>query len=57
LPLCDALDTAPRPSEVRLVIEIDSARDLGDKAQLYAATGIAEYWVVDMTRRRLHVHR
>jgi Uma2 family endonuclease len=24
---------------------------------LYAATGIQEYWVVDITRRAIHVHR
>ena len=56
----DALDAAPLPSEVRLVIEIGDStrsRDLGDKAKLYAQAGIAEYWVVDIPRRRLHVHR
>jgi Uma2 family endonuclease len=56
----DSLESAPLPSEVRLVIEIaDStrSRDLGEKARLYAQAGIAEYWVLDIPRRRLHVHR
>ena len=54
------LEEAPRPSDIRLLIEIaDStrARDLGSKAQLYAAAGIPEYWVLDLTRRLLHIHR
>lgn len=56
----DSLDMPPLPSQVRLVVEIaDSTRtrDLGDKATLYAQAGIAEYWVLDIPRRRLHVHR
>jgi len=56
----DSLDTPPLPSQVRLVVEIaDSTRtrDLGDKATLYAQAGIAEYWVLDIPRRRLHVHQ
>ena len=54
------VEDAPLPSDVRLVVEIaDStrARDLGAKAQLYAVAGIVEYWVLDLPRRRLHVHR
>jgi Uma2 family endonuclease len=49
----------PTPSEVRLVVEIaDStlSRDLGQKATLYARAGIPEYWVVDISNRRVHVH-
>jgi Uma2 family endonuclease len=30
---------------------------LGYKANLYAAAGIQEYWVLDVTGRRLHVLR
>ncbi len=43
-----------------LVIEVsDSTRgiDLGPKAQLYAAAGIAEYWVLDLQKEQLVVHR
>ena len=41
------------------VLSADStrARNLGPKARLYATAGIAEYWVLDLSRRRLHVHR
>ena len=47
-------------SNVALVIEVaDSSarRDLGLKARLYARAGIREYWVLDVSRRRLVVHR
>ena len=43
-----------------LVIEISltsRAVDLGRKAAIYAAAGIPEYWVLDLTGRRLVVHR
>jgi Uma2 family endonuclease len=32
-------------------------RDLQEKLPLYAAAGIAEYWVVDLRARRLLRHR
>lgn len=54
------IDEPPGPGDVRLVIEVaDSTvgRDLGVKAGLYARAGIREYWVLDLPRRRLHVHR
>lgn len=44
----------------RLVVEIaDSSLgyDLGRKAALYAAFGIAELWVIDAVRLATHVHR
>lgn len=50
----------PAPSDIRLLIEISDstlAFDLGPKARLYARAAIAEYWVVDLENRRLHVHR
>jgi len=50
----------PSPSDVLLVIEVaDSslAYDLGIKAPMYAAAGIAEYWVVDLTGRQMVVLR
>jgi Uma2 family endonuclease len=43
-----------------LVIEVaDSslAYDIGDKASLYAAAGIADYWVIDVNDRRIRVFR
>jgi Uma2 family endonuclease len=41
---------------VRLAVEVSAsslAFDLGKKAQLYARSGIPEYWVVDVTGRRI----
>jgi Uma2 family endonuclease len=50
----------PRPEDVLLVVEVaDSSRqfDLSVKAGLYARAGIGEYWVADITTRRIYVHR
>lgn len=54
---------APRPyhpATATLVIEISVsslARDLGLKAEIYAAAEVSEYWVVDLEGGRLVVHR
>lgn len=48
------------PHEVLLIVEVaDSSLrfDLGEKAQLYSAAGIADYWVVDLPHRVVHVLR
>jgi Uma2 family endonuclease len=58
VPPGDYLDD--HPSQCHLVIEIaDSSRakDLGPKARLYAEMGVPDYWVVDLERRALVVHR
>ena len=50
----------PQPQDIDLVVEIaDStlAFDLSTKAALYARAGIPEYWVLDVTGRRLFCHR
>jgi Uma2 family endonuclease len=42
-----------------LVIEVavsSRALDLGTKAEIYAAAGVAEYWVIDIPARTVHVH-
>lgn len=47
-------------AQALLVIEISvtsRAIDLGRKAAIYAAAAIPEYWVLDLDRRRLVVHR
>ena len=47
-------------SEAMLVAEVaDSSRnrDLSEKASLYSRSGIADYWVVDVARECIHVHR
>ncbi len=49
-----------RPDQVALVVEVSSssiAHDLREKARLYAAGGIREYWVVDALRYTIRVHR
>ena len=58
------MDSRIRPpssgNELLLVIEISDtslAFDLGRKATLYAKAGVREYWVLDIGRRRLVVHR
>jgi Uma2 family endonuclease len=54
---------APRPyhpSTATLIIEVAVSsleRDLGVKRGLYAAAEVPEYWVLDLDRRRLVVHR
>jgi len=52
--------TAPKPTDLDLVVEIADTTlrfDLTVKAELYARAGIVEYWVLDLTGRRLIVHR
>lgn len=49
-----------RPTAAVLIVEVaDSslAFDSGDKASLYAAAGITDYWVVDLAHDRLIVFR
>ena len=50
----------PQPDDLRLVVEISDTTlgfDLKTKADLYARAGIVEYWVFDVSGRRLIVHR
>jgi Uma2 family endonuclease len=50
----------PRGNEVLLAIEVSdttAAFDLSRKAALYAHAGVPEYWVLDLNRRMLVVHR
>jgi len=50
----------PRPEDLPLLIEVSDTTlrfDLNAKANLYALAGIREYWTVDITGRRLIVHR
>lgn len=53
-------DHHPTPSEVYLIIEVADTTlrtDLGIKATIYAQSGIAGYWVLDVNNRQLHVFR
>lgn len=50
----------PRGDELTFIIEIadsSSRYDLTVKAALYARAGVPEYWVLDLTRRVLVIHR
>src|SRR5262249_44402522 len=51
---------ADHPTQAALVVEVADttlAYDTTTKAELYATAGIAEYWVVDLNGRQLHVYR
>ncbi len=53
-------DRHPTPAEVYLIVEIADtslSRDLTVKADLYAAAGIEDYWVIDLSRQQLHSFR
>lgn len=48
----------PQPLTFLLLIEVSDsslAADLQEKADLYAESGVAEYWVVDVPASRIHV--
>ena len=56
----DYADHHPTVSEVYLVIEVSDStfqKDCGLKAKAYARSQIADYWVLDVTERKLHVFR
>jgi Uma2 family endonuclease len=58
--LWDFPDANPQPSEIRLLVAVSETTlgfDLTKKAALYARAGIRDYWVFDVTERRLIVHR
>src|SRR5438309_7432253 len=53
-------DHMAQPATAILVVEVADTSltvDTGDKAELYAAGGIADYWVVDLNNRVLIVRR
>jgi Uma2 family endonuclease len=48
------------PTGALLVVEMGNTSlrmDLGPKARIYAAGGVPEYWVLDVQRREIVVHR
>jgi len=54
----DHLDEHPRTAA--LVVEVAESSleyDRGEKARLYAACGVPEYWVVNLVERVVEVHR
>ena len=53
-------ESNPQPGDIVMMAEVSHttlAFDLNRKAFLYARAGIQEYWVLDVTGRRLIVHR
>jgi len=53
-------DRHPKAEEVYLIIEIADSTlksDLTLKKQVYAEANIADYWVLDLTKRQLYVYR
>ncbi|MEX1257787.1 MAG: Uma2 family endonuclease [Gemmatimonadota bacterium] len=53
-------DAHPRPDDAFLIVEVSETTvsfDMGGKSALYAAAGIAEYWVVDILADTIFVHR
>ena len=54
------LDEDPPPAEMLLVVEASDSTlraDLTAKVRQYGSAGIAEYWVIDIPNRLLHVFR
>jgi Uma2 family endonuclease len=50
----------PHPTTAGLVVEVSDSTlqiDLTEKAERYATAGIADYWVLDLNGRQLHVLR
>ena len=50
--------TRPTAADVMLLIEVSDsslADDLREKADIYAESGVAEYWVVNVPASRIHV--
>jgi Uma2 family endonuclease len=53
-------DYTDHPTTALLLVEVSDAtlsKDLTTKAELYATAGIADYWVLDLNGRQLHVFR
>jgi Uma2 family endonuclease len=56
----DYADRHPCPSDIALVVEVADSTlkyDTEVKDKLYAQSGVADYWVLDLKKRQLHVFR
>jgi Uma2 family endonuclease len=52
--------TASNPTTALLIVEVSESTlpyDRSAKASLYAAAGLADYWIVNLVQRQLEVHR
>jgi Uma2 family endonuclease len=50
----------PEPADVLLLVEVAESsleEDRGEKGELYAQTGIADYWIVNLVDRTIEVYR
>ena len=57
---CKEYSSNPQPDDILLVVEISDSTvhfDLNVKDKLYARAEISEYWVVNIPKRQLVVHR
>ena len=53
-------DYTEHPTTADLVVEVSDTTlntDLTEKAEMYATAGVADYWVLDVANRELHVFR
>lgn len=51
---------SPEAADVILLVEVavsSLSTDRGRKSRVYASAGIADYWIVDVKKRRVEVHR
>lgn len=58
--ILDYADHHPTAQEVDWIIEVADSTlkyDTETKAELYARSGIADYWVLDLKNRRFHIFR
>ena len=56
----DLRDCSPLPEDVLLLVEVADTSlmyDKSDKRDAYARSGVAEYWLLNLTRNELHVFR
>lgn len=56
----DYPDRQPEPEDILLLVEVSDSSlgfDCGEKALAYAASGIGDYWIVNIASRQLEVYR
>lgn len=56
----DNYASVPRPADVLLLVEVSLSTlsyDRNTKATLYAVSGIADYWIINLQNRTLEVRR
>jgi Uma2 family endonuclease len=58
--ILDYAEHHPRPEDIYLVVEVADSTlktDCEVKSQLYARSSIADYWVIDIKNRQVHIFR